>query len=65
MFFAFERRNDTNSVFVAVNRGDAERQIDIPEDFEASAAKDANVYLLNANIGAKSVLPNGGMIILK
>lgn len=63
--FAFERRNDTNSVFVAVNRGDAERQIDIPEDFEASAAKDANVYLLNANIGAKSVLPNGGMIILK
>lgn len=59
--FIFERRNETNSVFVAVNRGEQRRYVDVPEDFKG----DAKTFTLNANEDQNYLEPYGGMIILK
>ena len=59
--FIFERRNETNSVFVAVNRGEQRRYVDVPEGFKG----DAKTFTLNANTDQNYLEPYGGMIILK
>ena len=59
--FIFERRNKTNSVFVAVNRGEQRRYIDVPEDL----GQDVKTFALNANVDQNYLEPYGGMIILK
>ena len=59
--FIFERRNETNSVFVAVNRGEQRRYVDVPEDFKV----DVKTFTLNANTDQNYLEPYGGMIILK
>ncbi len=57
----FERRNETNSVFVAVNRGEQRRYFDVPQDFKQKA----KTFTLNANADQNYLEPYGGMIILK
>ena len=59
--FIFERRNKTNSVFVAVNRGSQGRYVDVPENFK----HDEKVFILNASIDQNYLEPYGGMIILR
>ena len=59
--FIFVRRNETNSVFVAVNRGEQRRYVDVPEDFKG----DVKTFTLNANTDQNYLEPYGGMIILK
>lgn len=57
--FIFERKNETNSVFVAVNRGQERRYVDIPKSFRQSE----KTFTLNAN--RNYLEPYGGIIILK
>ena len=59
--FVFERRNKENSVFVAVNRGEQTRYIDVPESFK----HDVKTFTLNGNTDQNYLEPYGGMIILK
>ena len=55
----FTRANKENSVFVAINRGDQRRDIDIPQYFKERGRK----FTLNA--GENYLEPMGGIIILK
>lgn len=59
--FIFRRKNGKNSVFVAVNRGEQRRYVDVPEDFKHSS----KTFTLNANTDQNYLEPYGGMIILK
>ena len=60
--FIFERENDENSVFVAVNRGEKERYIEIPENFKEKGVK---TFILNTDENQNYLKPYGGIIILK
>lgn len=55
----FTRANKENSVFVAINRGNQRRDIDIPQYFKERGRK----FTLNA--GENYLEPMGGIIILK
>ena len=55
----FTRTNKENSVFVAINRGEQKRYIDIPEDFKE------NVKRFTLNAKENYLEPQGGIIILK
>ena len=59
--FIFERRNETDSVFVAVNRGKQRQYVDVPEGFRQSK----KTFTLNASTDQNYLEPYGGMIILK
>lgn len=61
--FAFERRNETNSIFVVVNRGKRKREIEIPEYFMEE--EKTKMFMLNADIDKRYLLPYGGIVILK
>ncbi len=60
--FIFERKNDEDSVFVAINRGEQERYIQIPERFKM---QDTKTFTLNADMDQNCLKPYGGIIILK
>ena len=57
--FCFMRESEKNSIFVAVNRGEQERYIEIPENFKE------NVEILAFNAEKNYLKPYGGIIILK
>ena len=62
--FAFERKNETNSVFVVVNRGEYPRDFEIPKEFEKNLSESLK-FEINANIEERCLLSYGGIIILK
>lgn len=62
--FAFERKNETNSVFVVVNRGEYPRNFEIPKEFEENLSESVK-FELNVNIEERCLLAYGGIIILK
>ena len=53
------RENSKNSIFVAVNRGEQEKYIEIPEKFKE------NVETFAFNAEENYLKPYGGIIILK
>ena len=64
--FAFERENEKNAIFVAINRGNQTRKVEIPKRFQCKVVERKN-FILNAdtNITQANLLPYGGIVILK
>lgn len=58
--FAFERSNSKNTIFVAINRGNVPRTLNMIDTY-----KQGSKHVFSLNVNFNQLLPYGGIVILK